>query len=149
MELGIWCRSLGIGTWSLELGTWNLELETWNLELNPLILTMTDFSNFEALDIRVGTILEAFEFPEARKPAYKLKIDFGVLGILQSSAQITQLYPLESLIGKQIIAVVNFPPRQIGPFLSQVLVLGIYAGDQGEVVLLQPERAVSNGSKIG
>jgi tRNA-binding protein len=139
--------------WNLELGPessgWNLELEIWNLELNPLLLTMADFSSFEALDIRVGTILEALEFPEARKPAYKLRIDFGDLGILNSSAQITHLYQPESLIGKQIIAVVNFPPRQIGPFLSQVLVLGVYAGDQGEVVLLQPERAVSNGSKIG
>lgn len=109
---------------------------------------MISFSDFEKIDIRAGTILEAEAFPEAKKPAYKLKIDFGPLGIKKSSAQITKLYSTEDLIGKQILAVVNFPPRQIGPFLSEVLVLGVY-GNEGEVILLQTERNVENGGKVG
>lgn len=109
---------------------------------------MVTFSDFEQLDIRTGTIVDVQEFPEARKPAWKLWIDFGDLGIKKTSAQITKLYSKEVLMGKQIIAVVNFPPRQIGNFLSEVLVLGVY-GNEGEVVLLATERQVENGLKIG
>ena len=109
---------------------------------------MATFPDFEQLDIRAGTIISADDFPEARKPAYRLQIDFGELGIKKSSAQITKLYAREALAGKQIIAVVNFPPRQIGPFISEVLVLGVY-GNEGEVILLQPEREVKNGGKVG
>jgi tRNA-binding protein len=109
---------------------------------------MATFSNFEELDIRAGTITDVQDFPEARKPAFKLWIDFGEFGIKKSSAQITKLYAKEELLGKQIIAVINFPPRQIGTFISEVLVLGIY-GNEGEVILLQPERKVGNGLKIG
>ena len=87
---------------------------------------MTDFKNFEELDIRVGTVVDVKDFEKARKPAYQLWIDFGKLGIKKSSAQITTLYQKEELIGKQIIAVVNFPPRQIADFFSEVLVLGVY-----------------------
>jgi tRNA-binding protein len=103
---------------------------------------------FEKVDIRVGVVTEAREFPEARRPAYRLWIDFGPLGIKRSSAQITRHYRPEQLIGRQVIAVVNFPPRQIGPFVSEVLVLGAYDAE-GEVVLLEPERSVAPGSQIG
>jgi tRNA-binding protein len=109
---------------------------------------MADYSNFEQLDIRAGTILSAADFPEAKKPAFKLEIDFGTEGIKKSSAQITDLYSKETLIGKQVIAVINFPPRKIAGFSSEVLVLGIYNNDKN-VVLLQPERPVENGNKIG
>lgn len=109
---------------------------------------MTTFSDFEKLDIRAGTIIDAQEFPEARNPAFRLWINFGPLGIKKSSAQITRLYSIEELKGKQIIAVVNFPPRQIATFISEVLVLGVY-GNEKEVILLQAERGVENGSKIG
>ncbi|MEI8110816.1 MAG: tRNA-binding protein [Chitinophagia bacterium] len=109
---------------------------------------MISWSDFEKIDIRVGTILEAKPFPEARKPAFQLWIDFGSLGILRSSAQITKHYSLESLIGKQVIAVINFPAKQIANFFSECLVLGVY-DDQQEVVLLQPDHPVSNGLKIG
>ena len=108
---------------------------------------MTDFKNFEELDIRVGTVVDVKDFEKARKPAYQLWIDFGKLGIKKSSAQITTLYQKEGLIGKQIIAVVNFPPRQIADFFSEVLVLGVY--NQAGVVLLKPDRKVENGEKIG
>lgn len=107
---------------------------------------MITCEDFEQLDIRVGTILEANNFPEARNPAYQLRIDFGELGIKKSSAQITELYTPEVLVGKQIIAVVNFPPKQIGKFMSECLVLGV-VGNEG-VVLLQPEREVENGKKV-
>jgi tRNA-binding protein len=100
-----------------------------------------------ALDMRVGTILKAEPFPKARKPAFRLLIDFGALGLKKSSAQITDLYTPESLVGKQIIAVVNFPPRQIADFISEVLVLGS-VNERGEVTLLKPERSVNNGEKI-
>jgi tRNA-binding protein len=107
------------------------------------------WDDFEKIDIRVGTVLEAAPFPEVRKPAYKLQIDFGAeLGIRKSSAQITAHYQPEDLVGKQVVAVVNFPPKQIANFFSECLVLGIY-DDQKQVVLLQPGKSVSNGSKIG
>ena len=103
------------------------------------------FEVFAQVDMRVGTIIKVEDFPEARKPAYKLQIDFGEsLGIKKSSAQITDLYPKEDLIGKQIIAVVNFEPRQIGPFMSEVLVLGL-VGDERGVVLLEPNKSTKNG----
>ncbi len=104
--------------------------------------------HFAALDIRIGTILAAEAFPQARKPAWKLKIDFGAeLGVKNSSAQITTLYTPEALVGRQVVCVVNLGPRQIGPFISEVLVLG--APDaQGHIVLLAPERSVPNGQKI-
>jgi len=109
---------------------------------------MATFNDFEKLDIRTGTIISVEDFPDAKKPAYKLQIDFGELGIKKSSAQITKLYSKESLLQKQIIAIVNFPSRQIGNFSSEILVLGIY-GKDGEVILLQSERKIENGLKIG
>jgi len=98
--------------------------------------------------MRVGVVTDAREFPEARKPAYRLWIDFGPLGVKRSSAQITRFYRPEELIGRQVVAVVNFPPRRIGPFVSEVLVLGAY-DEAGEVILLQPDRPVFRGAKIG
>ncbi|WP_239615598.1 chaperone CsaA [Cohnella mopanensis] len=108
---------------------------------------MATIDDFAALDIRIGTILESEPFPEARKPAIKLRIDFGSLGVLASSAQITNRYAPESLIGKQVAAVVNFPPRRIAGFKSEVLVLGAVP-EEGDVVLLQPEQPVANGTPI-
>lgn len=106
------------------------------------------FEDFLKTEIRVGTIVEAQEFPEARKPAYKLVIDFGeAIGYKKTSAQITDHYKPEELIGKQVVAVVNFPPKQIGTFMSECLVLGAVAED-GSVVLLQTERTTQNGLRI-
>ncbi len=106
------------------------------------------YEDFERVDIRVGTIVEAAPFPEARKPAFKLKIDFGPeLGIKKSSAQITAHYALDTLVGRQVAAVVNFPPRQIGPFMSEVLTLGFPDAD-GAVVLIGPSIAVPDGGKL-
>jgi tRNA-binding protein len=107
-----------------------------------------EWADFGKIDIRAGTILEVNDFPKAKKPAYKLTIDFGELGIKNSSAQITDLYEKQELIGKQIIAVLNFPPKQIADFFSECLVLGVYS-DKKEVVLLTPDKKVSNGWKIG
>ena len=109
---------------------------------------MISWSDFEKVDMRAGTIVSVDDFPEARKPAYKLKIDFGEFGIKQSSAQITDLYSKEDLLNKQIIAVVNFPPKQIANFLSECLVMGVYVKDNS-VVLLQAERKTTNGMRIG
>lgn len=109
---------------------------------------MASWEDFEKMDIRVGTVLEATDFEKARKPSYKLRIDFGELGIKQSSAQITSLYTKEELKGRQVIAVVNFPPKQIANFFSECLVLGAY-NSNNEVVLLQPSMPVGNGNKIG
>ena len=109
---------------------------------------MLSWNDFEKVDMRVGTILEVVDFEKARNPSYQLVIDFGELGIKKSSAQITALYNKEELIGKQVIAVVNFPPKQIANFMSECLVLGVYNADNN-VVLLQPTHAVNNGDKIG
>ena len=104
--------------------------------------------DFERIDIRVGTITNAEPFPEARKPAIKLWIDFGAeIGVRRSSAQITLHYPIDTLIGRQVCAVVNFPPRQIGPFVSEVLTLGL-PDPQGAVVLIRPDFRVPNGGKL-
>ncbi len=109
---------------------------------------MTVFEDFMKLDIRVGTILEAKDFVKARKKAYQLTIDFGKeIGIKRSSAQITELYGTQELTGKQILAVVNFPPRQIADFMSEVLVLGTYS-DSG-VILAVPDKKAENGDKLG
>jgi tRNA-binding protein len=105
------------------------------------------FADFLKVDIRVGTIILVEDYPEARKPAYKLEIDFGPLGKKRSSAQITQHYKKEDLIGKQVIAVVNFPPKQIGKFISEVLTLGL-PDDLGHVVLLQPTASIPNGNRL-
>ena len=108
---------------------------------------MISWQDFEKVELRVGTIIEADDFPKARKPAYKLKIDFGEFGIKQSSAQITELYTKQELLNKQIIAVVNFPPKQIADFMSECLVTGVVDGNN-PVVLLQAERLVKNGLRI-
>jgi len=107
-----------------------------------------EWSDFEKIDIRVGTITEVTDFPKAKKPSYQLAIDFGELGRRKSSAQITNLYEKQELVGRQVIAVVNFPPKQIANFFSECLVLGVYT-DKKEVVLLRPDRPVGNGWKIG
>lgn len=107
-----------------------------------------NWADFAKIDMRVGTIVSVDPFPQARKPAYKLTIDFGELGQKRSSAQITTLYEPDTLIGQQVIAVVNFPPKQIATFRSECLVLGSVA-DDGTVTLLQPERATPNGLRIG
>jgi len=111
-------------------------------------MSIIQWEDFEKIDIRVGTITDVQEFPQARKPAYRLTIDFGGLGIKRSSAQVTDLYDPQQLIGRQVVAVVNFPPKQIANFFSECLVLGVYT-DKKEVVLLGPERKVENGWKIG
>lgn len=106
------------------------------------------FDDFLAVEIRVGTITDAQEFPQARKPAYKLTIDFGPeIGVKKSSAQITKHYTPETLIGRQVLAVVNFPPRQIGPMKSEVLTLGL-SDENGDVVLIAPERSVPDGGRM-
>ena len=109
---------------------------------------MIDYSDFEKVDIRVGKIVQVEDFPEARKPAYKLTIDFGEeIGQKKSSAQITHFYTKEELIGREVLAVVNFPPKQIGPFMSEVLTLGLPDGE-GNVVLIRPTKEVPLGGKL-
>ena len=109
---------------------------------------LASFDDFMKIDIRAGTILEASPFPEARKPALKLVIDFGPeIGTRKSSAQITERYDQEKLIGSKVMAVVNFPPRQIGPFMSEVLTLGVM-NDSGEVVLVRPDADAPDGSRL-
>ncbi len=109
---------------------------------------MAEFNDFLKLDIRVGEIIKALPFEKARKPAYKLWVNFGdEIGVKQSSAQITECYTTDELCGKQVLGIVNFPPRQVADFMSEVLVLGVYA-EQG-VVLIQPDRPVKIGAKLG
>ncbi|HBK06924.1 MAG TPA: tRNA-binding protein [Acetobacteraceae bacterium] len=112
------------------------------------MMDQIEYADFEAVDIRVGTIVSAERFPEARKPAIKLTIDFGdEIGVKKSSAQLTVHYKPDQLIGRQVCAVVNFPPRQIGPFLSEVLTLGM-PDEDGAVVLVRPDLRVPNGGKL-
>jgi len=116
--------------------------------MGDLVSEQIGFDDFLKVDVRVGTITEVEEFPEARKPAYKLWVDFGgALGLRKTSAQITVHYTLDDLIGRQVMAVVNFPPRQIGKFMSEILVLGV-PDENGEVVLLQPTTGVPNGGRL-
>jgi tRNA-binding protein len=110
--------------------------------------TTIDFEQFLAVELRVGTVVEAEEFPEARKPAYRLRVDFGPeIGVLRSSAQLTELYRCEELVGRQVVGVVNLPPRQIGPMRSECLVTG-FPDENGAVVLARPERPVPDGARL-
>lgn len=139
---------------SLKTVIWSLiylnncsKLENLNLKTN-LTMDLT-WTEFEKVEMRVGTILEVNDFPEARKPAYQLIIDFGpTIGIRKTSAQITKRYQKETLINRQIVAVVNFPKKQIGKFMSECLVLGS-VGEDNDIVLLQPDFVVDNGLQIG
>lgn len=109
---------------------------------------MLGWDEFMNVEMRIGTIISAEIFKEARNPAYVMKIDFGEYGIRKTSAQITKLYSIDMLIGKQVVAVINFPPKQIATIMSECLVLG-GIGDEKEITLLQPERPIKNGSRIG
>ena len=111
-------------------------------------MDIINWSDFEKIDIRTGTITEVSDFPKARNPSYQLKIDFGELGIKRSAAQVVAHYKKEDLTGKQVIAVVNFAPKQIANFFSECLVLGVYTAEK-QVILLQPQQMVTNGMKIG
>ena len=118
------------------------------MEPNEAVAATTDIATFLALDIRAGTVVAAEPFPQARKPAIKLSIDFGEsIGIKRSSAQITARYAPDNLVGRQVAAVVNFPPRQIGPFISEVLVLG-FPDAEDAIVLIAPEKPVPNGARL-
>jgi len=107
----------------------------------------TSFEDFIKVDVRIGTITEVKEFPKAKKPAFQILIDFGTIGVKKSSAQITELYTKEKLLGKQVIAIINFNPRQIANFMSECLILGVYNKD-GHVVLLQTSQPIKNGEQI-
>lgn len=110
--------------------------------------SLLSYDEFLRVDVRVGTIIQAEAFPEARQPAYKLVVDFGAeIGMRKTSAQITVHYTLESLLGRQVAAVVNFPPKQIGKFMSQVLVLG-FPDENGDIVLIEPDRTIPNGGRM-
>jgi tRNA-binding protein len=110
-------------------------------------MTIT-FDDFLKIDIRVGTVLDVEDFPEARRPAYRLRVDFGPeIGVKKTSAQLPALYTKAELVGRQVAAVVNFPPKQVGKFMSEVLVLG-FPDAEGRVVLIQPERAIPNGGRL-
>lgn len=112
-------------------------------------MTEITWNDFEKIELRAGTVISAEAFPEAKKPAYRLEVDFGPdIGLLRSSAQITDLYRPEELVGRQVLAVVNFPPRQIGPMMSECLVTGWYRED-GSVVLAVPDKPVPNGARLG
>jgi len=112
-------------------------------------MSIISWSEFEKIDIRCGTIIDIKDFPKAKKPSYQFQIDFGEeLGIKRSSAQVTQHYKKEELLNRQIIAVVNFPPKQIAGFFSECLILGVY-DENNHVILVQPERTVKNGQRIG
>ena len=117
------------------------------MEPEQVLSEQIQFGDFLKVDVRVGTITKVEDYPEARKPAYKLEIDFGALGKKRSSAQITQHYTKDELMGKQVIAVVNFPPKQIGKFISEVLTLGL-PDEKGAVVLVEPTVKVPNGSRL-
>jgi tRNA-binding protein len=117
----------------------------YSLKKSDMAITWDDF---EKVDMRAGTIIEINDFPKAKKPAYKLRVDFGELGIKNSSAQITKFYKKEDLLNRKVIAVVNFPPKQIADFISECLVLGVY-DENKDVILLAPERDVTNGMKVG
>lgn len=107
------------------------------------------FDDFLKVDIRAGTVVKVEDFPEARRPAYKIWVDFGAeIGVKKSSAQVTAYYQKETLLGTQVSAVVNFPPRQIGPFMSEILILGFY-DEAGEVRLVRPDQSVQNGARLG
>lgn len=108
---------------------------------------MISWADFEKVDIRVGTIIEVLDFPQARKPAYRLMIDFGPLGIKKSSGQFPHGYSKEELLGKQVLAVVNFPPKQIGPVISEVLTLGV-PNEEGNAIIVSPSKKVPNGGKL-
>ena len=111
-------------------------------------MTEISWHDFDKIELQVGTIVSAEPFAEARQPAYKLRVDFGpTTGVLKSSAQITDLYTVDDLVGKQVLGVVNFPPKQIGPFMSECLVTG-FVNAAGEVVLAVPDRAVDNGLRL-
>lgn len=110
-------------------------------------MDLISWADFERVELRVGTILEVDDFPEARKPAYKLTIEFGEFGVRRSSAQITDLYTKEELVGRQVLAVLNFPPKQIANFRSECLTTGV-PDDLGRVVLLSPDQVVPNGAKL-
>lgn len=118
-----------------------------NRAIGLSIMTQITWNDFEKVGIMVGTIIKIDDFPEARKPAYKLLIDFGKYGTKKSSAQITKLYKKEDLLGKQVVCVTNFPPKQIGNFVSEVLTTG-FVSDNGDVILAMPERRVPTGIKL-
>ena len=119
-----------------------------HLDTTGILAAPISFDEFLKVDIRIGTVIEALPYPEARKPSLKLTIDFGpLIGLKRSSAQIAQLYEPGTLVGRQIAAVVNFPPRQIGKFMSEVLTLG-FPSAEGEVVIIAPERQVPNGARL-